>query len=66
MLLEMSIDWDGKPTRLSGKKSLYSVLPDRPDNLANVYIIPPNVVAAGDWDTVFANAQLFATLPKKR
>ena len=48
------------------KKSLYSILPDRPDNLANIYRILSNVVAAGDWDTAFANAQLFATLPRKR
>jgi len=66
MVIDMANTDDGygNPTMLSNKKSLYSVLPDRPTNINTVRKIPLNVVAAEGWDTSFANAQLFTKFPK--
>ena len=54
----------GNPTMLSIKKAIYSILPDKPSNITVARKIPLNIVAAQDWDTSFANAQIFAKLPK--
>ena len=54
----------GNPTILSMKKSIYSILPDKPSTITVARKIPLNIVAAQDWDTSFANTQIFATLPK--